>query len=463
MTSNPYQHKWWALIGLCILSFTAFLDFTIVNTAMPAIQKGLHASVISLQWVVNAFTLTLACLMIFVGNLGDIYGRRKIFYIGLIIFGIAAVGAGLSPNMGWLIFFRALQGAGAAITFTVSIALLPQILPEEDIHKGIGIYSAITGAGLAIGPFLGGVIVHTLGWEWVFYVNVPVIILGFILCSFSLHKSDTPDVKPPLDFSGFILLLVSVGAIIYGVIDGGQVNWQNAWPWVYIAIGVVATFLLLAHEKRANHPLLDFSIFSNKLILLAIINCFTAAIVTTLMFFFPLYLNHVRDMSPLYIGYCLIAVPIPQIIVSSLTSKILKHIHISTLLLSSIFICTLSVLATTFFGVNSSYALMFTAFILLGITWGIANAGTMVAVTSSVSKSKVGAAIGSVFTFWNIGGCIVLAISAAIYHMTTSINTAHLASAQLFNNGFHHAMQFLFGFSVLCSLAGIYLKTKIKT
>src|SRR3989344_76600 len=182
MIEEQYPHKWRALLGLCLLSFTAFLDFTIVNTALPFIQKDLNANVIQLQWITNIFAMILSATMIAAGRLADLLGRTKLFYIGIIIFGIAAFGAGNASNIEWLIFFRALQSLGASIAFTVSIALLPQAFPPDEQTRATGIYSAITGAGLALGPFIGGVLINLLSWRWVFWVNLPIIVIGFFLC-----------------------------------------------------------------------------------------------------------------------------------------------------------------------------------------------------------------------------------------------------------------------------------------
>jgi MFS family permease len=154
--------NWLALIGVSILSFTAFLDFTIVNTALPAVQMDLHVSVLKLQWIVNIYAIVLSMLMIMAGKFSDIFGKRKIFYIGALIFIIAGLGAGFAPNINILIFFRAVQGIAGAIIFIGGISLVPSLFPNGNQAQAIGVYSAITGLGLGIGPFLAGILVSTL-------------------------------------------------------------------------------------------------------------------------------------------------------------------------------------------------------------------------------------------------------------------------------------------------------------
>ncbi len=152
---DPFRFKWWALLGVSVLAFTAFLDATIVNTALPFIQTGLNATILQLQWVANIFPIMLSMTMIAVGKFADLWGRKRVFYFGVVIFAIAALGAGLSPSIEWLVLFRGLQALGASIIFIASAALLSDVFPEEERVRAISIYGGVTGFGLMIGPFLG--------------------------------------------------------------------------------------------------------------------------------------------------------------------------------------------------------------------------------------------------------------------------------------------------------------------
>ena len=180
---------WIGLIGLSLMASIAFVDFTIVYTSLPAIQMALNVPVIKLQLIMSIFSLSLATSLIFVGKLADQFGKRKLFFIGSLIFTFSAFGAGFSSSFEMLVFFRFLQGIAAAIIFTSSSLLAPLSFAPEQQPLAISVYNAITGLGLALGPFLGGVIVDALGWEWIFFINIPVAIIGFILCLGNVNET----------------------------------------------------------------------------------------------------------------------------------------------------------------------------------------------------------------------------------------------------------------------------------
>jgi MFS family permease len=186
LIQDRYRLKWIALFGVSLLAFTAFLDATIVNTALPFIQKALGANILQLQWIANIFTIILSMTMIAVGKLADHCGRKKIFYWGVILFAIAALGAGFSTAVAPLVFFRGLQALGASTIFITSAALLSDVFPEKERVRAISIYGGITGFGLMIGPFLGGILIGLFDWRWVFWINLPLIAIGLGLCSFSV-------------------------------------------------------------------------------------------------------------------------------------------------------------------------------------------------------------------------------------------------------------------------------------
>lgn len=417
MQTNTFQYKWWALIGLSLLSFTAFLDYTIVSTALPFIQKDLNASVLQLQWVVNIFVIILSMFMIIMGKAGDLWGRTKVFYVGFVLFGIAALGAGFSPTIQWLIFFRAIQGLAAGIIFTLGVALLPQAFPLNEQTRAIGIFSAFNGAGLAVGPFLGGLLITYFSWRWVFWINIPIILVGIAFCSFSLKPSHQVDTQVSIDWTGFILLILTLGCLVYGLIHGEQVGWENPYNLGIILIGLIALFILIPVELKSAHPLLDLSIFSNAYALLAIIICVIAGLITAVfMFFDPLYLKLIRGQVAFTVGMTLLSVPIVQVLISLLFEKLIITVGIYKLILWGLISAFLSALAHFFFTPLISIYFVILALMLMGYAWGIANAGSIAAVHQSAAPEKLGGFIGTIFTFWNLSSAISLAMASVIFH-----------------------------------------------
>jgi len=414
-------NKWLALVGLSLLSFTAFLDYTIVATALPFIQKDLNATVLQLQWVMNIYGMILCMFMIAAGQAGDLFGRKTIYFTGFILFGIAALGAGGASSIEWLISFRAIQGFAAAIIFTVGVALLPQAFPAQEQTRAIGIFSAFNGAGLAVGPFLGGLLITFLSWRWVFWINIPLIVFGLLLCMPHLKPSPRPDYKIKIDWLGLLLLIVGLGSLVYGIIFGEQTGWDHSLTWTFIGTGVVALLLLIAVENRVAQPLLDFSLFRNSHATLAMLVCSAAGFITfVFMFFDPLYLEIIRKQGAFMVGIILLSVPAIQVIISLLFEKLVKKTGVFNLILYALLAALLAAICHVLFTSSINMLFVIFALMLMGYTWGIANVGSISAIAQSVKPEKLGGAIGTVFTFWNISGSIFLALTSVIFHWRES-------------------------------------------
>ncbi len=451
---DDYRFKWFALIGLSILAFIAFLDFTVVNTALPAIHRSLHTNVIKLQWIINIYALIGAIFLIISGKVGDIFGRRKTFYIAVIIFGLAALGAGLASDINWVIIFRALQALGASAIYTIGAALLPQAVPEKDMTKAIGIYSAITGVGLAIGPFFGGVLVSLLTWRWVFFINIPFIIAGFILCSFSLKKDSSSSIKQHIDWWGALFIIIGIGSLVYGMIRGEQYGWHLPTPWLLVVIGVLGLTTLIVIEKKQKHPLLDLSIFKNThLVIGAVIAGMAGVVSCVFMFFDPLYLSVVRDLNPFMVGLSLIAMPIMQIILSSTFPFLHKKLTVSKLILFAIAATLIAALMHTTFSVNTHYWFIIISFLLLGMTWGMGNTGAIYMANKYAHPDHIGSVIGTVFTFWNVCGSFFLTTSIVIFHSQHSSVVTHLKNKLVFLQGLHWVGWYI---SIVCFIVLLY-------
>src|SRR3954449_2420852 len=220
------ERKWWTLIAVCVATFMLLLDVTIVNVALPSIQSDLNASLPSLQWVVDAYALTLASFLLVFGSLGDRLGRRRIFAIGFAVFTAASLMCGLSSDPTVLNLFRALQGTGAAAMFATSLALIAQEFEGRERASAIGIWGATVGGAVAVGPLIGGALTDAFGWEWIFFVNVPIGIGTVILAQTQAGESRDPDAKR-LDFAGLITFSGGLFALIYGLLRGNAEGWSS--------------------------------------------------------------------------------------------------------------------------------------------------------------------------------------------------------------------------------------------
>ncbi len=424
MESNEYSYKWLSLIGLSLLAFTAFLDFTIVSTAMPFIQASFNASVLQLQWVSSIFAMVLAMFMICAGKLGDMYDRRVIFYAGFVFFGVAAVGAALSSTIQWLIAFRALQGLGGAVIFTQSAALLPQAFPPNEQARAVSIYSSITGFGLAIGPLLGGIIITGLGWRYIFWINIPIIVVGLLCCAFTLRPQAPQTKQPRFDGLGLIFLIIAIGATIYGLILGEQIGWDSRRTDIYLAVGVLAIISLLVQERRHPEPLLDLNTFCNPYALLAIFTCVCAGILTNVFLFFdPLYFKIIRHYDAGMIGLILMAMPICQVLVALLFPSLIKNIHLTHLMIIGIAFSILGAFLNSWFNFSFPLWVIIITLGCMGATWGIANTSSISIINSHFTERESGTILGTIFTCWNIAGAAFLAISTVVFNQ---FQTGHL-------------------------------------
>ena len=395
MKNDRFRFKWWALFGVSLLAFTAYLDATIVNTALPFIQTALKADIFQLQWIANIFTIILSMTMIAIGKIADLWGRKKIFYFGAVIFGIAAIGAGLSQTVGMLVFFRGLQALGASTVFIASAAMLSDVFPERERIKAIGIFGGVTGFGLMIGPFLGGILIGSLGWRWVFWINLPLIAAGLAACSFSLkdHSHKKPSVK--IDWWGLGLLIFGLGALMYGIIAGAQGNWKSTLAWTFLVTGVGALILLIILDEIRKNPLLDLHIFKEKLIILAALSCALAGVVSTVfMFFDPLYLRIIRGLSPYLIGLLIAVIPAAQSLISFVFNRSVKCFGVANLLFISVVSAFLAVVLHRLINVDTPLPFLMLPFFLLGINWGLSNSAMITAVNQVIAPREMELPLG---------------------------------------------------------------------
>ncbi|HEX2579434.1 MAG TPA: MFS transporter [Rhabdochlamydiaceae bacterium] len=452
---DRFRFKWWALLGVSVLAFTAFLDATIVNTALPFIQTALNANILQLQWIANIFTIILSMTMIAIGKLADVWGRKKVFYYGVVVFGIAAFGAGLSTTVELLVFFRGLQAIGASTVFIASAALLSDVFPERERVRAISIYGGVTGFGLMIGPFLGGILISLLGWRWVFWINLPLIAAGLAACSFSLKGLSQTKHKINVDWWGLILLIFGLGALMYGIIGGAQTHWSSISGWIFLFSGIGALVLLIILDELRANPLLDLQIFKENLIVLAALSCALAGVVSTVfMFFDPLYLRILRDLSPFLIGLLIAVIPAAQAMISFVFDRSVKLFGVANLLFISTLAAFLAVILHRFIYECTPLLFLILPFFLLGVNWGLSNAAMITAVNQVIAPNKIGAALGTIATVWNIVGAILLATSTAVFH-SIEVKASFLPA-------FHGAINFNIAFTTLILVCAIYVYSKLK-
>src|SRR5271156_3677274 len=253
-------NKWWTLVAVCLGTFMLLLDVTIVNVALPDIQRALHSSFADLQWIVDAYALTLASFLLTAGSLADMYGRRVLYLIGLAGFTGASALCGFATSTLMLQLSRGLQGVGGAIMFSVALALLAHSFRGKDRGVAFGVWGAITGVAVALGPILGGVITSGINWRGIFLVNIPIGIVAIFITLWKVEESKTPNASRP-DWAGFILLTLGLVSLVYGLIRASEQGWGDVGVWVCLALAVVLLVAFIVTEHRVKNPMFDLSLF----------------------------------------------------------------------------------------------------------------------------------------------------------------------------------------------------------
>lgn len=417
MSEATYSNKWLAFIGIALISFAGYLDYTVVNVALPTIQHDLGTNLTSLQWIMNSYFLALCVLATIMGRVGDLFGRRRCFYIGSVIFALASLIAGLSSNLPLLILGRLLQGVGGALIFPLGPSLLPQSFPEKERGKAIAWLGSMGGIALALGPVLGGFIVTHWGWRLIFLINIPIILLGIIFCVKTIKTSNQKNDYQPLDIKGMLFLSLSVCGIVLSLIHSQTAGWLNPLTIVSLLTGIMASVFLVKVEQKQANPLVDFKDFSNPLFFSGAALCFLAGMLSAVILFFdPIYLQVVKLQSPQLSGFVLFSIPVAVFIISFFVVRLIARLGIiNTILLGLAFACA-STFLQIFFNQSTSIIYIIFAFVCFGCMWGLGNTVSIIAAQTAVGHERASAATGTVVTMFNIGGSVGLAISMVIYN-----------------------------------------------
>lgn len=413
--------NFWVLLGISFASFLGLLDLTVVNTALPTIQQEFRGSVLELQWVMNSVSLSLTTGMAILAKLADNYGRRRFLYLGLLLFSISSVGIALSPQLSIFIGFRFLQGIAIALLYMTPLAIIANVFCVKDQGKATGFLVGVSSFGLALGPAIGGILVSTIGWRWIFGINPFLSLICWLCCVKALKESKTTE-PAAMDWRGFGLLLVSIPAFIVAMTESQQQGWLS-WS-VLSLLGVAVTGLLcLFHvEKNQISPMIQFSLLKNPLFRLSLIaNLTLAAFYATDFFMIPLFLHFIKNYSGSEIGLTLLPATLLVAILSPLAGRCSDRYGSKNLLLIGLFLLLSSAVIQTSFNAYTPVALLFIGYGLLGIGWACILSPAIAAAMISVPAERSGVAAGMMGTAHNLGGTIGLALGTLIFTYGTKL------------------------------------------
>ena len=446
------NRKWWTLGALSFALFMIMLDNTIVNVALPAIKSDLGIGTSELEWVVTAYALTFAVLLLTGGKLGDLYGRRLIFTIGLVVFTASSLACGLSSSATELIAARAVQGVGSALMMPATLSIITATFVARERGAAIGIWAGVSAMALAIGPLLGGVITEHISWNWIFYVNVPIGLLGIVAAVVVVPESKDMSHEQRLDPAGLVTSGIGLLALVYALIEGHNYGWTSARIVGLFVIAAVALAAFVFVELRQRLPMLDLSLFRNGTFTGANV---VAILVTLAMFgifvFFPIYMQTLRGWSPIQSGAALLPWTLLIVIFAPIAGKLSDRIGSRWLIsggMATVALCCLELSTVT---VDSSFWHMLPGFVLGGLGMAFVMTPMSAAVMSAAPVDKAGVASGVLNTFRQVGVALGIAITGAII---TNREAAALHAGDDPAHAFVHGLTFAMRVSAVICFGG---------
>jgi len=419
--------------AMCFALFMAMLDNTVVNVALPSIQDHFGSGVSGLQWIVDAYTLVFAAFMLTGGTLGDIYGRKRTFLVGLTIFTVGSLLAGLAPSLNALIAGRAVQGLGAAALLPGTLSILTQTFPDpKERAQAIGIWAGVSGLALAAGPIVGGVLVDTLGWQSVFFLNIPIGIVALIVAARIVKESKNPEGRH-LDLPGQILAIVTLGSLTYALIEANDYGWTSPLILGLFATAVVAGALFLWTELRSTSPMLQLQFFRDRTFAAAAtVAGFVSFGMFGIFFFLTLFLQNVQGYSAFQAGLRSLPMTGAIIVVAPLAGQIAGRVGSRLPMTVGLTIVGVGMLLMQRISPDMPYSALWWNLLMLGVGMGLVMAPMTAAVMSAVPRERAGMASATSNASREVGGVFGIALLGAIVtHWFSKDLASSLASLPL--------------------------------
>ena len=427
---TPSANKWEALIAVAIAVFMSTIDSSIVNISLPTISRTLDASMSEVSWVILAYILILTSLLLIFGRMADRVGQKRFFSWGFTIFAIGSALCGASPSVGFLIAFRAYQAVGAAILIAIGQAIVSRAFPEAERGKALGLLSIPLSLGLICGPVIGGFITATVGWRWIFYVNVPIGLIGLYLGRRGIpdyRPSRSRDGEPGIDTRGAVLLFLSIAALTVAMSFGNDLGWASPPMLIIVVVFILAACAFAAIEAGSAHPLLEVRLFRSRGFSLAVAAAsmsFVAA--AALMFLFPFFLELVKGLTPKETGALMLLVAAAMLVAGPAAGALSDRLGSRLLTSSGMAVCALTFFYISRFTEETPIHVIALALAAAGLGMGLFSSPNTSAMLGAVSPDQqaVGSSIG--MTSKNLGLLLGVALMESIFS-----GTLHLGSVGL--------------------------------
>ena len=421
MRLNDENRRWWTLAAMCFALFMVMLDNTVVNVALPSIQDDLHTSIAGLEWTVNAYTLAFGVLLVTGGRLGDIFGRRRVFLMGVVLFAASSLFIGFSQSSAWLISGRAIQGVGAALMMPATLSIITNAFPPHERGKAIGTWAGVSALALAIGPVLGGLLVEHVSWQSIFFINLPVAAGAIAVTLFATRESRDGTVLPTIDVAGIATITVGLTALTLALVEAAHWGWGS--PRI-IGLFVVAAAGLIAFvriEQSVKVPMVDFSFFRSRTFLGTNIVAFIVSFAMLGMFFFlTLYMQNILRYSPLEAGIRFLPTTLMVVIVAPIAGRLTDRIGPRPLIVAGLTLVAASLAWQSFLTPTSGFDFLLPGFVLMGIGIALTMSPMSTAAMNAVDQTKAGVASGILSMNRMVGGTLGVAVLGTFIGQTSS-------------------------------------------
>jgi EmrB/QacA subfamily drug resistance transporter len=418
---NEGNRRWWTLAAMCFALFMIMLDNTVVNVALPSIQRDLKASLASLEWTVNAYTLTFAVLLVTGGRAGDIFGRRRMFLFGVVVFALSSAAIGLAPSQHWLVAGRAVQGIGAAFMMPGTLSIITNTFPPAERGKAIGTWAGVSALALAIGPVVGGALTEYVSWRAIFFLNLPVAAGAVAVTLFAAHESRDETVARTVDIPGIATLSLGLTALVLALVEGNSWGWGSGRIVALLAVAAVALPAFAFVERRVSRvPMVDFTFFRSRTFVGANSVGFIVSFAMLAMFFFlALYMQNILGYSALEAGVRFLPSTLVIMVVAPLSGRLADRIGPRPLIAAGLTLTSFALFLQTRIDVHTSYGLLLPAFMIMGAGIGLTMSPMSTAAMNSVNPDKAGVASGTLSMNRMLGGTFgVAALGALFQHLS---------------------------------------------
>jgi EmrB/QacA subfamily drug resistance transporter len=408
-------NKWWALAAVCLGTFMLLLDITIVTVALPDIQRALHSSFSDLQWIVDAYALTLAAFLLTGGSLADMYGRRRLYLIGLVIFTGASVLCGFAVSTIMLEVSRALQGVGGAVMFAVSLALLADAFRGRDRGVAFGVWGAITGLAVAIGPLLGGILTTGISWRWIFFVNAPIGVIAVVITAMRVGESKLPTAARP-DWAGFALFTAGLASLVYALIQSSRTSFTDGVVLGCFAAAAVLLCAFVLVEWRVSHPMFELGLFRLPAFSGGLVAAFgLSASIFAMLLYLVLYLQDILGFSALATGVRMTIISGGILVTATLSGRLSSKVPVRLLIGPGLILVGVGLLLMRGLTVTSAWTHLIPGMIVGGLAVGLVNPPLASTAVGVVQPQHAGMASGINSTFRQVGIATGIALLGSLF------------------------------------------------